>query len=45
MANRSILGLLAFVGIGTTVFYVINAGGFGAALERFKAMLGRQKLK
>ena len=45
MANRSILSLLAFVGIGTMVFYVINAGGFGAALERFKAMLGRQKLK
>lgn len=45
VANRSILGLLAFVGTGVLVFQVIDAGGFGPAWERFKAMLGRQKLK
>lgn len=36
-ARRSIVGLLFFVSAGAGVFYVINAGGFGAALERIRA--------
>lgn len=43
--NRSIFSLLTFVVIGIAVFYVINAGGFGPAWERFIASLGLRKLK
>lgn len=42
-ASRSVIGLLTFVGTIAGVLYVINAGGFGAALERLKSTLGRRK--
>lgn len=45
IARRSIMGLLAFVSTGAAIIYVINAGGFGPARERFTAFLGRRKLK
>lgn len=45
VAERSILSLVAFVGIGIFSFYVINAGGFKQAWERFRASLHGQKLK
>lgn len=38
-ARRSITGLILFVFSGVVIFYVINAGGFRAAWERFKGLL------
>lgn len=38
-ARRSILGLLVFVTAAGAVFFVVNAGGFSAALERLKGAL------
>jgi stage II sporulation protein P len=36
-AWRSVFGLIIFAAAGTAAFYVVNAGGFAAALERLKA--------
>ncbi len=44
-AGRSITGLLIFVATGTTIFYVINAGGFAAAWKRFTSVFDRNKLR
>jgi len=41
-ASRSIIGLVVFVLAGAGVFYVINAGGFGTALERIKNLFGNR---
>lgn len=35
-ATRSVTGLLVFVLAGAGIFYVINAGGLGAAIDRIK---------
>ena len=37
-ARRSITGLVLFVISGVAIFYIINAGGFGPALERLKGL-------
>lgn len=44
-AMRSVWGVLAFTGVLAIAVYVINVGGFGAALERVRARLGRSRLE
>lgn len=43
--KKGVTGLITFVSLGVIVFYVINAGGFGAAWNRLLAALRLQKLK
>ena len=38
-ASRSIVGLIVYVSAGAAADYVVNAGGFSAALERLKSSL------
>lgn len=45
IARRSILGVLGFTLVLSTVVYVLNAGGFKPALERATALLQRRRIK
>ncbi|MCK9524484.1 MAG: stage II sporulation protein P [Limnochordia bacterium] len=45
IARNSIVGVLVFTATLATVIYVLNVGGFGPALERFRGLVGRRRLK